>query len=121
MMDRMHSLLKMCSHLALAATIALATAASAQSGFGKLDSTPPAGMTPEQIIAKFGAREAEFAQARENYTFRQSVKVDIINQDSNRVDGEYQQVTDITFNAEGKREEHVVFGLPRELRHPQAS
>jgi len=109
MMDRMHSLLKMCSHLALAATIALATAASAQSGFGKLDSTPPAGMTPEQIIAKFGAREAEFAQARENYTFRQSVKVDTIDSDTNKIDGEYQQVTDITFNAEGKREEHVVF------------
>jgi hypothetical protein len=109
MMDRMHSLLKMCSHLALAATIALATAASAQSGFGKLDSTPPAGITPEQIIAKFGAREAEFAQARENYTFRQSVKVDTIDSDTNKIDGEYQQVTDITFNAEGKREEHVVF------------
>ena len=109
MMDRMHSLLKMCSHLALAATIALATAASAQSGFGKLDSAPPAGMTPEQIIAKFGAREAEFAQARENYTFRQSVKVDTIDSDTNKIDGEYQQVTDITFDKGGKRVEHVVF------------
>ena len=66
-------------------------------------------MTPEQVIEKFGARESEFKKARENYTFRQTVKVDTISEDTNRVDGEYQQVTDITFNNDGKREEHVVF------------
>jgi hypothetical protein len=84
-------------------------AAQEASGFGPLDPTPPAGMTPEQIIEKFGARESEFKKARENYTFRQTVKVDTISEDTNRVDGEYQQVTDITFNNDGKREEHVVF------------
>ncbi|MDP9051159.1 MAG: outer membrane lipoprotein-sorting protein [Acidobacteriota bacterium] len=91
--------------------VALATPLAAQdsNGFGKLDPAPPSGMSVDQIIAKFGAREAEFAAARENYIFRQSVKVDIINSDSNKVDGEYQQVTDITFNRAGKREEHVVF------------
>jgi hypothetical protein len=66
-------------------------------------------MTPQQIIEKFAARESVFAQARENYTFRQIVKVDTLAEDTNRVDGEYQQVTDITFNDDGKREEHVVF------------
>ena len=84
-------------------------AAQEPTGFGPLDPTPPAGMTPEQIIEKFGARESEFKKARENYTFRQTVKVDTISEDTNRVDGEYQQVTDITFNNDGKREEHVVF------------
>ena len=79
------------------------------SGFGKLDPTPPAGMTPDEIVKKFAARESEFAQARENYIFRQSVKVDTIDDDSKKVDGEYQQVTDITFNRAGQREEHVVF------------
>ncbi|HMH16449.1 MAG TPA: hypothetical protein VK578_25340 [Edaphobacter sp.] len=78
-------------------------------GFGPLDPTPPAGTTPEQIIDKFAARESLFKQARENYTFRQTVKVDTLNEDTNRVDGEYQQVTDITFNKDGRREEHVVF------------
>jgi hypothetical protein len=95
---------------ALLLTLAAAATARAQdSGFGPLDPTPPAGMTPQQIIEKFAARESVFAHARENYTFRQTVKVDTISEDSNRVDGEYQQVTDITFNQAGKREEHVVF------------
>jgi hypothetical protein len=78
-------------------------------GFGPLDPTPPSGITVEEIIKKFGERESAFAKARENYTFRQSVKVDTISDDTNRPDGEYQQVTDITFNDDGKREEHVVF------------
>ncbi len=84
-------------------------AAQEPAGFGQLDPTPPAGITVDEIIKKFGERESLFAKARENYTFRQSVKVDTIAEDTNRVDGEYQQVTDITFNDAGKREEHVVF------------
>jgi hypothetical protein len=84
-------------------------AAQDAAGFGPLDSSPPTGVTVEEIIKKFGERESLFAKARENYTFRQTVKVDTISEDTNRVDGEYQQVTDITFNNDGKREEHVVF------------
>jgi hypothetical protein len=106
-------------------TIALATplAAAAQdsSGFGKLDLAPPTGTTPDEIIKKFGAREAEFAQARENYVFRQSVKVDTIDDDTKRVDGEYQQVTDITFSRDGKREEHVVFAPQNSLERVMMS
>ena len=106
-------------------TIALATplAAAAQdsSGFGKLDPGPATGTNPDEIIKKFGAREAEFAQARENYTFRQTVKVDTIDDDSKKVDGEYQQVTDITFSREGKREEHVVFAPQNTLQRVMMS
>src|ERR1700722_15174903 len=87
----------------------LPAAAQAIAGFGPLDPTPPAGITPEQIIQKFAARETEFSHARDNYTFRQMVKVDTISDDNNKVDGEYQQVTDITFSPDGRREEHVVF------------
>jgi hypothetical protein len=90
-------------------TVAISDGAQDPAGFGPLDPTPPAGMTPQQIIEKFAARESVFRQARENYTFRQTVKVDTLDEDTNRVDGEYQQVTDITFNKDGKREEHVVF------------
>src|ERR1035437_3028741 len=94
--------------LSLALATPLTAVAQDSSGFGKLDPVPPANLTPEQIITKFAAREAEFAQARENYIFRQSVKVDIIDDDTKKVDGEYQQVTDIPFSREGKREEHVI-------------
>jgi hypothetical protein len=56
-----------------------------------------------------GARETAFEAARNEYEFRQTVKIDTINDDTNRPDGEYQQVTDITFTPDGKRVEHVVF------------
>jgi hypothetical protein len=78
-------------------------------GFGKLDPTPPTGLTPQQIIDKFAARESLFDDARKNYTYRQSVKVDTISDDTNKPDGEYYQVTDILFSKDGKREEHVVY------------
>ena len=78
-------------------------------GFGPLDPTPPAGLTPQQVIEKFGARETLFDQARRNYVFRQTVRVQTISEDTNKPDGEYQQVTDIVFDKDGKREEKVVF------------
>jgi hypothetical protein len=93
----------------LALTLAAPLAACAQSGFGSLDPAPPKNLSIDEIIKKFGEREAEFKQARDSYTFRQSVKIDTIDEDSNKVDGEYQQVTDIVFDKDGKREEHVVF------------
>jgi hypothetical protein len=97
------------SALLLAAACLCSALAHAQAGFGPLDPAPPSGITPEQIIQKFAARETEFKHARDNYTFRQTVKVDTVDDDTNKVDGEYQQVTDITFSPEGARAEHVVF------------
>jgi hypothetical protein len=91
------------------AAVAISDAAQDPAGFGPLDPSPPTGTTPEQIIEKFGARESVFKQARDTYTFRQAVKVDALEEDTSHVVGEYQQVTDITFNKDGRREEHVVF------------
>ena len=78
-------------------------------GFGTLDPSQPTGITVAQIIERMGKRESDFAQARAQYIYRQSVKVDTISEDTGKPDGEYQQVTDIDFTKEGKREEHVVF------------
>lgn len=89
--------------------VAISDAAQDAAGFGPLDPTPPTGTTVDEIIQKFGARESEFRRARDNYTFRQTVKVDTLAEDTNRVDGEYLQVTDIVFDKDGKRTEHVVF------------
>ncbi len=96
-------------------------AAQEPAGFGPLDPSPPKGITPEQIIAKFAARESVFNLARQNYTFRQTVKVDTLNEDTNKVDGEYQQVTDITFGSDGKRAEHVVFAPQNTLERVMMS
>ena len=79
------------------------------SGFGRLDPAPPIGLTAEQLIAKFGARETEFAKARDQYIFRQTVKIETIGEDTGRPNGAYNQTTDITFGDDNKRAEHVVF------------
>ena len=100
----MNRVLTFASALVLASTTAFA-----QQGFGPLDTSEPAGITVAQIIEKMGTRETAFEAARNEYTFRQTVKMDTISDDTNKPDGEYQQVTDITFDPQGRRVEHVVF------------
>ncbi len=68
---------------------------------------PPAGITPEEIISRFAAKETQFAQARERYTYQESVKVQTL--EGGSVDGEYQQTWDINFDNQGKRYLSVVY------------
>jgi len=90
-------------------------------GFGRLDPSPPSGITVAEIVQKMGERESAFNRARQGYIFRQSVKIQTISDDNGRPDGEYQQVTDITFNKEGKREEHVIFAPQTSLQRVMMS
>jgi hypothetical protein len=62
---------------------------------------------PEEIIQKFAAKEAEFAKARERYTYRQSLKIQELTP-GGAVQGQHEMVSDIIFSAEGKRTEKVV-------------
>ncbi len=87
--------------------MALCAPAFAQRGEGPINPAEPTGITVDQIIQKFTARESEFAKARENYTFRQDVTLQTL--DGDTVDGEYRMVTDVTFDDQGKRRENVVF------------
>ena len=48
---------------------------SAHAQQGPLDKSAPKGMTVEEIIKRFAAKEKEFKEARDQYTFRQDVKV----------------------------------------------
>jgi len=64
-------------------------------------------MAPGEIIRRFAAKEAEFAKARENYTYRQSLKIQELTP-SGAVQGQHEMVSDIIFSAEGKRTEKVV-------------
>ena len=73
----------------------------------QLDPSPPAGITPEEIIQKFAAKEKEFKLARENYIYRQSVKVQGL--DGNSVLGEYQIIFDVTYDDKHNRKENVLF------------
>ena len=78
-------------------------------GFGPLDPAQPTGITVPQIIEKMGQRESAFEHARDRYTFRQQVKMDTISDDTGKPDGEWQEVTDITYDDAGHRVEHVAF------------
>ena len=95
--------------LFVVATTPLMAQQAASSGFGVVDPTPPEGTTVAQIIERMGKQESAFAAARNDYTFRQDVKFNTISDDTGRPDGEYHQITDISFGTDGKREEHVVF------------
>jgi hypothetical protein len=68
------------------------------------------------IIARFAAKEADFARARENYTYRQTVRVQEIEPDATP-GGKYEMVSDIIFSDQGKRTERVVRAPVNGLRH----
>lgn len=78
-----------------------------EEGNGPLNPNQPQGITSEEIIQKFAAKEAIFKQARDNYTFTQDVTVQTL--DGSTVDGEYRQTTDITYDDKGNRLENVTF------------
>ncbi len=93
--------------MTLVLLLALTAPLFGQRGEGPINPAEPQGITVDQIIQRFTARESEFAKARENYTFRQDVTLQTL--DGDTVDGEYRMVTDVTFDDQGKRRENVVF------------
>jgi hypothetical protein len=58
----------------------------------------------DDIIAKFAAKEADFAQARTNYTYRQTARVMTLDDG-----GKWEEVTDIVFTPSGQRIEKVAY------------
>jgi hypothetical protein len=96
--------------LLLAALFVLASALAAVPAVaqeGPLENTPPTGVTSEEIITHFAAREKLFKEARDHYTFRQDIKVQT--RDGNTVTGEYHEVFDVLYDDKGHRIENVVF------------
>jgi hypothetical protein len=93
----------------------LSATASAQEG--ALDKTEPKGTTIPEIIKRFATKEKEFRDAREQYTFRQDVKVMTL--DGDTPDGNYQQVFDVTFDDKGHKIKNVVFAPQPTLQRIQ--
>jgi hypothetical protein len=74
---------------------------------GPLENTPPAGVTPEEVIKHFAAKEKLFKEAREHYTYRQDIKVQT--RDGDTVTGEFHEVFDVLYDDKGRHMENVVF------------
>src|SRR5665213_2730193 len=72
--------------------------------------------SPDEIIRKFAAKEAEFRQARENYTYRQAVKMEELDPDGN-VQGKWEITSDIIFGPNKQRIEKVVYAPMITLRN----
>jgi hypothetical protein len=83
-------------------------------GFGKLDITEPSA-PPDEIIKKFAAKESEFREALNHYTYRRVARVQTLD-DDNKVDGEWYQVDDVTFDPTGRRMEKTVFAPENTLQ-----
>jgi len=97
----------------LATTALLAVFALAPS-FARAQA-PASDIPVEEIIRKFSEKEKEFKQARDNYTFKQDVRIQELG-NSDRVVGEYRTVTDISFDEKGRRTEKVTSAPPPTLK-----
>ena len=89
------------------------------SGFGAMDVTAPV-TPPEEIVRKFAAKESEFQEALNHYTYRRLARVQTVD-DDNKVDGEYYQVDDVTFDSTGRRTEKTVFAPESTLQRVMMS
>jgi hypothetical protein len=83
-------------------------------GAGALNPAQPQGITPQEIIQKFAAREELFRQARNNYAYTQDITVQEL--DGTTVTGEFRLVQDITYDDKGNRIENVTFAPQTSLR-----
>ena len=70
------------------------------------DGAEPTQAQIDGIIQKFAAHEADFAKARENYIYKQTARVQELD-DSGNTTGKWEIVSDIIFASDGKRSEHV--------------
>jgi hypothetical protein len=75
-----------------------------------------ADLPSDQIIQKFAAKESEFRKARENYTYKQSVKLEELDSGGN-VQGKWEIVSDITFGPNKQRTEKVTYAPPISLKN----
>lgn len=113
-MKEMHSLFAGWAWVVLLTSL-VPVSALAQKGEGELRLEQPKNITVEQIIQKFAAKEKQFKEAREQYTWQQSVTVQSF--DGGTVDGEYRQVSNILFDDKGRRIEQVTFAPQNTLQH----
>ena len=86
--------------------------ASPRQSSGGIVKDPPS-IPVDEIIQKFAAREAEFKQERDNFTYVQDFTIETLDS-GGRPDGAYEMTTDITY-PNGKRDEHVTYAPPSTL------
>jgi hypothetical protein len=84
-----------------------------------LTTGPPKDMTVPELIQKFTAAESKVKAARTRYTYTQDVMVQTLN--GKAVDGQFHEVTTVSYDDKGKRLENVSFAEQSTLRGIQLS
>ncbi|HZP64367.1 MAG TPA: hypothetical protein VFB28_13205 [Terriglobales bacterium] len=94
--------------LSLAALLLVAMALPQAFGDeGPLDKSEPKGITSDEIIQRFAAKEKEFKEAYDLYGYRETAKMQTL--DGDTPDGEFQETFDVSFDDKGHRVKNVVF------------
>ena len=88
-------------------------------GNGALDNAPPKGISAPELIQKFAAQETRVRDARSHYGYTQDVLVQTLN--GNSVNGQFHEITDISYDDKGKRLENVKFSEVSTLQGVQLS
>src|ERR1700685_668622 len=88
----------------------------AAAAFSAPAQAPPPAISPDEIIQKVAAKEAEFRKARENYTYHQSVKMEELDPGGG-VQGKWEIDSDIIFGPNKPREEKVTYAPMITLRN----
>jgi hypothetical protein len=110
-------LLCLATLLAVALVIGTVIPQAARAQEGPMDKSEPKGITVDEIIKRFSVKEKAFKEARDQYTYRQDVKVMTL--DGDTPDGTYQQVFDVTFDDKGHKVKNVVFAPQPTLQRIQ--
>lgn len=109
--------------LCLLLLAAFSGAATAQTdcadGNGVLDMSPLKDTTAPDLVQKFTAGEDKVRDLRAHYTYTQDVLVQTL--DGNSVDGQWHEITQISYDDKGKRMENVKFAEQSTLRNVQIS
>ncbi|HKV79823.1 MAG TPA: hypothetical protein VJP02_16865 [Candidatus Sulfotelmatobacter sp.] len=88
-------------------------------GNGVLDNAPLKGMTNQELIQKFAAQESKVKEVRSHYTYTQDVLIQTLN--GTAVDGQFHEITRVSYDDKGKRIENVSFAEVSTLRGVEIS
>jgi YD repeat-containing protein len=88
-----------------------------EEGNGSLDSAPPKTIGVQEVIQKFGAAETATKEARLHYVYKQDALVQTLG--GTAVTGEFHEVTTVSYDEKGRRQEQVTFAAQSTLRGVQ--
>jgi hypothetical protein len=111
--------MRLLTHASLLLAVAAGVwAAEPGSGWREADKADLSEAQIQDIIAKFAAKETQFARARENYTYRQTARVQEVDA-GGAPEGRWEMVVDVIFSPDGKRTERVIRAPVQTLRNIQ--